>query len=323
MSAPSRPPSARSGEGCVVGVDGGGTGSRALVVDSSGREVARAEGPPALVQASDPGAAAFAMAQTVEEALARGGIEPPVAALWTGLAGAGRSGGREAVEIALRSRKLAVRTRVGLDVEGAHWDAFGPEPGVLLSVGTGTVVWGRSPEGREIKVGGWGHPLGEEGSGYWLGLRGLQAVVQAADGRIPPTSLSRRLPRALGIPEVQDLVPWIDEATKGEVAALAPAVLDAAAQGDPAARDIIADGLESLSRHMAVVRRLWLPEDSVFPLALAGGLLRPGAHLREAVARVARSMGGQVLPGEVVAVRGASRLALRLLDPPGPNPLPN
>ncbi len=141
---------------------------------------------------------------------------------WPGPAAAGT---REAVEIALRSRRLALETRVGMDVEGAHRTPSGPGPGVLLAVGTGSMVWGRDPEGREMRVGGWGGQLGEEGSGYWFGMEGLRAVVRAADRRDPPTRLTAALLGALQLPSAPDLVPWVARASKAEVGALAPLVL--------------------------------------------------------------------------------------------------
>ena len=116
-----------------IGVDGGGTGCRALVTDGAGVEMGMAEGPAALVRAADPAAAAEAIAPTVLQAMDVAGGRLPAAALWAGLAGAGQAGARAAVEIALRSMNLAREVRVGRDVEGAHRDAFGTGPGVAAA----------------------------------------------------------------------------------------------------------------------------------------------------------------------------------------------
>ena len=299
----------------VVGVDGGGTGSRALVMDRTGRELARGEGPPALIDPSNPGAAAEAIAETVQAAVSSADRQLPAAGLWTGLAGAGRQGSREAVEIALRSMGLASETKVGMDVEGAHWDAFGSDPGILMAVGTGSVVWGRDPEGGELRVGGLGSLLSEEGSGYWLGLEGLRAVVRAADGREPPTSLTGSLFSATGQSDVQGLVGWVAEATKGDVGALAPMVLDHAKSGDEAAERIREKGLLALGQYLEAIRRAWAPWGNTFPLALAGGLLGPQGALRDHVIPIASSLGADLHPQVVVPVRGAALLALSLFQP--------
>lgn len=296
----------------VVGADGGGTGSRALVLDPLGAVLGRAQGPPALVDPSNPEAAADAIARTVRDALAGAGLHIPAGALWTGLAGAGRAGTREAVEIALRSRGLALQTRVGTDVEGAHYDAFGPGPGVLLAVGTGSVLWARDPGGKERKVGGWGTSLGEDGSGYWFGMEGLRAVARAHDGRDPPTILTSVLLGALTLSSFWDLIPWVAQASKSEVAALAPLVLRAAAEGDSTAQTVRDEGLEALGRHLDVVRDGW---GRSFPLALAGGLLEEGGLLREAAVHMAERRGAELRPDPVLAARGAARLALLMLPP--------
>jgi N-acetylglucosamine kinase-like BadF-type ATPase len=304
--------SARGSDALVAGVDGGGTGSRALILDLDGEEAGSAEGPPALVDPSNPGAAAHAIRATVREAMEKAGSASPLKALWAGLAGAGRAGAREAVEIALRSLALAQRVKVGMDVEGAHRDAFGTGPGVLLVVGTGSMAWGRDPEGREIRVGGWGGILGDEGSGYWLGLQGLRAVARASDGRGPFTTLTRTLLRKLRLADPQALISWTASAGKREIAALAPLVLEAAVAGDEGGAEILEGGLKELRRHLEVVRSRWPSEEGPVPLALVGGLTEEGGPLRGRLAPLVEEVGGRLAHSPVVPVRGAALLALEL-----------
>lgn len=317
-ATPVTPPGNPEPSPFVVGVDGGGSGCRALVLKLDGKERARAEGPPALVDPSEPGRATSAIAATVREAAARAGILLPARALWAGLAGAGRAGEREAVEIGLRSLDLAHTVRVGTDVEGAHRDAFGGGPGVLLVVGTGSMAWGRDPEGREVRVGGWGSLLGDEGSGYWLGLGGLRGIARAADGRGPATVLTDRLLDALGLPGPQALIPWAASASKAQVAALAPRVLAAAFDGDPVGVELLKGGLEALLRHLEVVRAKWPAHGEAIPMALAGGLAEGIPPFRERLETLVAGVGGRLAPPPVVPVRGAAKLALDLCVPPLP-----
>jgi len=297
----------------VVGVDGGGSGCRALILTPEGEERGRAEGPPALVDPSDPGRAAAAIAATVREAATHAGFPLPAGALWAGLAGAGRRGEREGVEIALRSLHLAGTVRVGMDVEGAHRDAFAGGPGVLLVVGTGSMAWGRDPDGREVRVGGWGSLLGDEGSGYWLGLGGLRAVARASDGRGPPTVLTDTLLELLGLPAPPALISWSATASKGEVAALAPHVLEAAFSGDRAGAELLKSAVAALLRHLEVVRTRWPREEEDIPMALAGGLADGIPPFRERLETLMKDVGGRLAPSPVVPVRGAAHLALELL----------
>jgi N-acetylglucosamine kinase-like BadF-type ATPase len=283
-----------------------------MALDPQGRVCGQGSGPPALVDPSNPGAAADAIVVAVEEAMAEARATLPVAALWVGLAGAGRAGAREAVEIALRSRRLAREVRVGMDVEAAHRDAFGAGAGVLLVVGTGSMLWGRDPEGREVRVGGWGSWLGDEGSGFWLGLHGLRAVAAAADGRGPSTALTPTLLEALRLPDPQALVPWVASARKGEVAALAPRVLQEASRGDAAAVAVVAEAVAGLGRHLVVARRAWEPWGSPFPVALTGGLAEGSGPLRPHLVALVRELGGALRSEPVVAARGAAHLAMEL-----------
>ncbi len=300
-------------DGFVVGVDGGGTGCRVVLMDPERRTVGEGKGQAALVRPDRPGEAARAVAGAVEAVVRDAGLTLPVRALWAGLAGAGRPGAREAEEIALRSLGLAGSVEVGTDVEAGHRDAFGTGAGVLLVVGTGSVAWGRDPEGRPVRVGGWGSVLGDEGSGYWLGREGLRAVARAADGRGRPTLLTPRLLEELGLPDPPALIPWMASASKGQVAALAPRVVEIARTGDPPAAGILQNALEELRRHLEVLREAWAPWGESFPLALSGGLLTAGGPLRELVEAVAREGGARLHPEEVVGARGAALLALEQL----------
>lgn len=296
----------------VVGLDGGGSRSRALVIDTEGEALGRAEGPPGLVDPRRPEGSAGAVRETVEAALAEAGVSPPVEALWAGLAGAGREETRQPVEAAIAALGLAERVRVGNDAEAAFHDAFGDGPGILLLAGTGSVARGRGEDGSEARVGGWGVLLGDEGSGYGLGLQALRAVARAVDGRIPGTGLAPRILTRIGLEEVEDLISWGAVATKGEVATLAPVVQQAAEEGDAVAEAILHEAATHLRGHvMALLDRLgpWSEPPGV---ALVGGTLEPDGILE---ARVRESLAGlecRVLDREVDGVRGAARLALRL-----------
>jgi N-acetylglucosamine kinase-like BadF-type ATPase len=288
-----------------IGVDGGGTRTRAVVIDAEGSELGRSSAVGAVATASAPGRAASAVTEAVRGAAAQAGVELPGAVLWAGLAGAGSAGARNAVRDLLRGAALADRVVVGTDVEAAFHDAFPTEPGVLLIAGTGSIAWARSAAGKVDRVGGWGRSLGDEGSGFMLGLEGLRLVVRAADGRAPKTSLTEALLAACDVERVSDLVPWIEHAGKGEVAALAPAVVEAADGGDPGAEALVesaVDELATLVRVAAGARRL--------PVVLWGGLIAERGPLRGRLLSVLRAEGYECLERSVDPALGAARMAL-------------
>ena len=174
----------------VAGVDGGGTRTRVLLLARDGATAGRAEGPAALVRPDRPAAAARVVADTVRRAAEAAGVALPLPALWAGLAGAGRPRVRRALEAALRDERIARAVRVGTDVEAAFHDAFGGGPGIVVVAGTGSVVLGAAEDGRRLQVGGWGGVMGDEGSGYHIGVSALRAIAAATDRRGPPTALT-------------------------------------------------------------------------------------------------------------------------------------
>lgn len=292
-----------------VGVDGGATRSRTVALDRDGREAGRVEGPACLVSARDPAAAAARVADGVRELAAHVGVRLPVARLVAGLAGAGRSETSAAVREALLGHGVAASVEVLSDGAIALEDAFGAGPGILVVGGTGSLALGRAADGREARAGGWGATLGDEGSGWWLGLHALRAVARAADGRGRPTALTGLLLPHLGLEAPERMIRWVEGATKRDVASLAPLVLQAAAAGDPAARRLAATAARDLARAAHAVRCALEPWPEPPPVAGVGGLIAPGGGLRDRLARALAARGLRLAPAEVVPARGAARRA--------------
>ena len=311
-----------------VGVDGGGTRSRALVGDAHGRELGAADGGPGLIDPADPGSAVAAVTAVVRAAAVVANVPLPVGGVWAGLAGAGETRARTAAETALQRSGLAERVAVGTDVEAAHADAFGaahsspsgaaggPEPaggpGILCVVGTGSSIRAVGPRGEVVQVGGWGQLLGDEGSGYRIGLDGLRAVMRASDGREPRTSLGAVLLEAAGVGAPRDLVGWAARATKGEVAALSVLVATEARHGDPVAARIVHRALGAIRAHLEAALERTPGWEQRPVVAFVGGLVREGSVLREAVTAIAAELGCRVHPEPVVPERGALRIAIRV-----------
>lgn len=306
----------------VIGVDGGGSVTRAVIVDEHGAEVARAEAPGAVVTDEAPGAAADAVSRAVGAAAAISGRALPASVLWAGLAGAGREAARRAVEQELGRRGLAERVCVGTDVEAAFHAAFPEGPGILLIAGTGSIAWARDAAGDVVRVGGWGQLLGDEGSGYAIGLGALRAVVRAEDGRAGATAMRAGVLRELELESPAALTPWAATASKADVARLVPVVTRAADGGDPAAADLIARAVAGLEAHVvAVLRRVGpAPEDP--ELVLWGGLIGERGPLRTRLCDRLVSHPVVLRSGDPDPALGAAALALAALPKrqsrPGP-----
>ncbi|MGQ0643606.1 MAG: BadF/BadG/BcrA/BcrD ATPase family protein [Gemmatimonadaceae bacterium] len=298
-----------------IGVDGGGTQTRALVADENGTELATATGGPSAVRPGTASQSARVIAQVVRDALAGVDGKPGAARmLVVGVAGVGRDEERGALTDALERSKLAEETTVCPDAIIALEDAFGDGPGVLVVSGTGSVAFGRGPTGNVERCGGWGPICGDEGSGVWIGRRALSIVTASVDGREPESSLGGTLLSALQLRAATELIPWAAQAAPAELASLAPVVLEAAATGDLRANSLVSLAAEELMLHIrALGRRLFGDERATIPLALSGGLLAKGSLLRKRLEHRLKAAvpGGLVRAEEVVPVRGAVRLALR------------
>lgn len=296
-----------------VGVDGGGTRSRAMAVDARGQELATADGPSALISATDPTISVGVVRELVRRVAASAGASLPLEGVWAGLAGAGLERPRRAVEAVLQRSGLARRVRVGTDVEAARADAFGEAPGILFVAGTGSVVLAVDPRGERVTAGGWGALLDDEASGYGIGLDGLRAVVRSADGREPATLLTERFLAATQTSTVADLVEWAFAATKRDVAWLAAsAVFRAAREGDPLAARIVHRALGEARALLAAILDRTDGWEGPPTVALCGGLFRNRVSFREPVAAIVAELGCNLHPEAVVPERGAARKAMAL-----------
>ncbi len=170
------------------------------LADGEGRESARAEGPPTLIDPAHPKATIGVIVDLCREVAAKGGADLPVAGLWAGIAGAGTEPTKGVVEMALREAGLSSRTSVGADAEATFHDAFPSGPGILLISGTGSIALARGGDGSRVRVGGgvciWGMREAAIRSGWPLYEHSLGATTAVAC----PPSFGIRSSRPWGWP---------------------------------------------------------------------------------------------------------------------------
>jgi glucosamine kinase len=301
----------------VIGIDGGGSKTHAMVADEQGRTIAETYGPGSAVRPGKAEDSANVIADVVRDALASCEMTHVTPrALCVGVAGAGRESSRQELWQALVSRDLAAELVIHSDFSIALDDAFGDGPGVLLISGTGSVAFGRSPTGATARCGGWGPVAGDEGSGQWIGRRALSVVTAAADGREPETALTGAVLTAAQVNETTDLIAWAANAPPGQLATLAPVVLSVAEAGDLRANAIVTLAVEELVLHVrALARQLFGDERAALQVAFSGGMLSKGTTLRKRLEHRLRSAvpGAQIRAEPVNAARGAVRAALRIV----------
>jgi glucosamine kinase len=261
----------------LIGVDGGGTGTRvrlaAVNPGGDGTEIAQGAGGPSglglgIARAWD------AVQQAVAAAFAASGVQQPSPdriAIGLGLAGVHNK--QWAAEFMAANPGYA---RVRLETDGftTLMGAHGGAPGAIVAIGTGSVGEVLREDGTRHEVGGWGFPAGDEASGGWIGLRAINHIEQVLDGRRERSAFADNVIDACG--GHRDAIQvWLGKATQTAYASLAPLVLQhgSTEAADPVARAILLDA----GAEIAAIARALDPEGTL-PLALCGGL---GAALRD------------------------------------------
>jgi len=300
-------------EGWAIGVDGGGTRTRYLLVDAEGREVGRLMGPGTLLAPGGEEEVAGRLSAGISRLAETHGARLPIDSVCAGLAGAaGHPEAARRVAGALLREGVARGAVLLSDAQVAFADAFGAGAGLLLIAGTGSVAVGwRGGEGapRLERVGGWGALLGDEGSGYWIGLQGIQRAILGREGRGSPTALTERLLSRIGAWTPPEIFAWADGAGKEGFAALAPDVLALGAT-DGVAGGIRAGAVTALLAHVEALAEALFPEPPRPPVALVGGLISEGGELRQDILDGLAKRGFAAHTDQVDPARGAARLAL-------------
>jgi glucosamine kinase len=293
----------------VVGIDAGGSKTRAFAVDRDGAVVGRGAGGGANLLASpDP---AGSIAAGLSESLGNAKPEAVVLSCSGGDRPADREKGRA---ILTQLVGPAVRIEVTHDAIAALYAGNPAGCGVVLIAGTGSIAFGRNDEGEERRAGGWGYLIGDEGSAVWLGLEGLRAAAHHADGRGAGTTITSHVLRELGVGTFMEVIPQLYGRPHPAPAILAAvrAVGRAAAEADAIAVSIVQRGAHSLARAASVVAAELRLVDG--PVYLAGGAFESLPSLQRAVRGelLAILPRATVEPVSEEPAMGAARLAMRL-----------
>lgn len=249
----------------ILGIEGGGTRTVALLADERGRQLGRKE--------FGPGNVRLLSDKELSQLFQRIAAEfPKVQAVGAGLAGARDPRDCKRVEATITQCWGDVPRDVTHDLEIALATLPEKKSKILVLSGTGSCCFGES-NGHRAKIGGWGHILGDKGSGYEIGLRAMKASVFYFDRDGKWGTLGQRILRALMLNEPNQLIEWVQTAEKSQVAALAPEVFLAAKARDAIARDILEGAAASLAKDaLTCANRLRLKKGGVF--LLAGSVLK-------------------------------------------------
>lgn len=281
-----------------LGLDCGGTQTVAILADADGRLIERTVVGPANARLLSDAELAARFKELAAQF-------PAPAALGIGMAGVREEQDRRRVRRAAARAWPGVPLFAGNDLEiglaaadqtpGAQKDAPArpraqPQARVLVISGTGSCCYGRAATGATAKVGGWGHLLGDRGSGYEIGRRALRAVIRLGDRLGVWPTLGQQLLRRLQLNEPNDLVDWAQKASKAEVAALALEVFAAWEQDDPLAAAILGRAADTLAADAAACARRLAKPSARAEFVLAGSVLLKQPSFARMVTRRLRQL---------------------------------
>jgi N-acetylglucosamine kinase-like BadF-type ATPase len=292
-----------------LGIDGGGTKTSAVIVDTDGHEIARAQGPTSNPSIIGLDAASQVIREVIDEARTRAGSGIEIERAWAGLSGFGRQSDHETLRPLLEA--TATDLRLTNDVE-IVLSGLRENIGVALISGTGSIVAGRNAAGDFVRVGGWGHIFGDEGSGYDIGRRALRAIAESIDGRGPETTITQLVFHDLKITEPYDLITKVYDKSmeKAAIARFAKYPLDQAYRNDPVSLQIVDTAARDLA-HMVTTAAQRLGFAGAVPLAMAGGIMLHYLIVRDRLFAILRDEGTLVDPVLVIdpALSAARSLA--------------
>lgn len=233
----------------VIGIVGGGTKTLLKIADMKGNLLTECKGGPSNINA-------IGRAHTAEiiQGLILKGISninetlKNCRAICIGAAGISSSDEKKIIEEIIRNIGYCGKTIVTNDSVTELYGGVGGGEGIILVSGTGSICYGRNSSGMVCRAGGWGHTIGDEGSAYYIGVRGLNAVTRSCDGRADATLLTDMILNNLGLKSPEGLIEYVyrSGAGKKEIASIAKIVDEAYKKGDKAAESILKDAAYEL-----------------------------------------------------------------------------
>jgi glucosamine kinase len=296
-----------------LGIDGGGSKTSCLIGDETSVLGAGTAGGSNPVRVGET-QAREALAAVIRQACAVANLTPSqIKKTCIGLAGAARTEISDPVRQCIAELVPGEIEVVG-DMVIALEAAFGAGPGVIVIAGTGSIAYGRNSNRQSARAGGWGFAISDEGSGHWIGRTAVAAAIRALDlddAGATNQSLLENLMRFWQVETREQLVVAANATPSPDFAALFPAVLASADQGDRSALEVLNQaGSELAGLAQTVITRLF-PNTDRLAVAMSGGVFSSSPLVRQVFCNRLRSERPEaaIYPGVIEPVRGALELA--------------
>jgi glucosamine kinase len=301
----------------VLGIDGGGTNTRAVIV-ADGKVLGSGQSGSIKRLRVGAGAAEANLRAVLKEVFSQANIKG-VDAASCGVASASMPGITEWITAVFDDFGVKRSEVVGDEVIALD-AAFQGGPGILQIAGTGSNTVGRAPDGSRESAGGWSSRLGDEGSGYWIGTHAIRRALHAYD-REEPQGVLEKVGEIWGTPTIDELINVGDGTPGPDFAALAPAISELAEAGDPVAVGVLQQAAADLVAFVLLVRSKLRRKHQIsgeVPVAWTGSVIEKVTMVREAFFAGLQDAAPEmpVSKTAVVALDGALWRAKRIAQTP-------
>lgn len=301
-----------------IGLDGGGTKTKCVIVDEHMNILSQLVGGPSNFLVFGLDEVTESIYKLITDSIKLTDIDTSeIASVLLGTAGAGRREDAERLEKSfiqkanksdLPIKKFVVESDARIALEGA----FSGKPGSILIAGTGSIMFGKDSRGNIHRVGGFGRILGDEGSGFHIGRSGLSAVAKQFDGRGESTKLAIILKDKFNIADSKELILAVYK-NNFDIPTVAPLVIQAAEDGDPLCKEIIQTEVDELLLHIESMKKL-IGEDELKISLIGGTITTDNFYARLFKEKANKIERVKITEPELEPAVGAALLAKEVLD---------
>lgn len=268
----------------VIGIDGGGTQTVGYLADENQKLLQKEKVGPTNYHSVGIKKVRKNLKMLIENLCNKSKIRvEDVTLISSGIAGVDRPEDKTLLRNILIQLGYDFEIIVNNDVQTALTNAHGELKGIMLVCGTGSIAAGVNGKHNFVRVGGWGHLIGDEGSGYQIAIKMLQKIMKSFDGREKTTVLTELVLKELGIEEPLEIIDYVynPEISKENIADLTPLLFEAIRAGDDIAREIVDNAADDLLEMVkTVIERLELSEKDQI-ISFSGGVFENSQIMKE------------------------------------------
>lgn len=297
----------------LLGIDGGGTKTEFALYDGNARQLA-------FVKTESAGH--WQVSHEKMKEVLRCGLDSvmdaagkkfsDITAAAFGMSGLGEDIIKDAASIAVcKELFIDIPIKICNDTEVGFVAAHGLKSGINVVAGTGSMSFGMDDKGNTARCGGWGHEIGDEGSGYWLGKKTLELFTKQSDGRLLKTYFYDLVKERLNITNDFDIMTIVQNeyyTNRTNMASLQMILCDAAKVGDRCAIDAYKCAANELIA-LAVTIREKLDYTQQVKVSYSGGIFNAGDFIRDPFIDGLKELGFEVYSPKFTPIQGAIILA--------------